>query len=302
MAFIADSLKKALKEKKPLRALDESKSTPAPSFASPDPLKSDASSSPFKIEKDVLAPSNTTQKAFDILPVRVSHFDDLLEDKGIERGQTVLISGGAGTGKTTFCMQSLYFGALKGEKGVYISFEEDPVNIRYHMKKNFGWDLEELEKKGLMAIVKFDPTKIARQVEEVLVKEAGMLRIKVKEMVLPLKPDRIAIDSLSALSIEFESEKSYRKYVKELFHILQDYASVNYVISETEQNPRVYSRTGVEEFLGDGVVVFYNLKVAGIRKNALEILKLRFGKHVKEMVPFAITENGFEIFFREKTL
>ncbi|MFH0954826.1 MAG: ATPase domain-containing protein [Candidatus Micrarchaeota archaeon] len=239
---------------------------------------------------------------FEILPIRVNRFDELLEDGGIERGMTVLISGGAGTGKTTFCMQSIYYGALKGEKGVYISFEEEPDNIRYHMKKNFGWNLEELEKKGLVAIIKFDPTKIARQVEEVLVKEAGMLRIKVKEMVLPIKPDRIAVDSLSALAIEFENEKSYRKYIKELFHTLQDYNSINLVISETEQNPRTYSRTGVEEFLGDGVIVLYNLKVAGIRKNALEILKLRSGKHVKEMVPYALTEKGFEIFFRERTI
>ncbi|MBU1930453.1 hypothetical protein KJ972_03025 [Candidatus Micrarchaeota archaeon] len=240
-------------------------------------------------------------KRFELLPIRVSNFDNLLEDHGVERGMNILVSGGAGTGKTTLAMQSIYFGALAGEKGVYISFEEDPEKIKYHMKKNFGWDFYELEKKGLVSIVKFDPAKIARQVEEVLVKEAGMLRIKVKEMELPIVPDRIAIDSISALAIEFESEKSYRKYVKEMFHMLQAYNSVNLIISETEQNPKTYSRTGVEEFVGDGVIVLYNLKIAGVRKNALEILKMRSGKHSKEMVPYSINEKGIEIFFKEKT-
>ncbi len=248
-----------------------------------------------------LEPEKKTQsKQFEILPVRVDKFDYLLRDGGIERSMTILVSGGAGTGKTTFCMQMLYASALKGEKGVYISFEEDPENIKYHMKKNYGWDFSELEKKGLVAIIKFDPIKIARQVEEVLVKESGMLRIKIQDLVLPISPDRICIDSLSALAIEFESDKNFRKYVKELFIMLQKYNSLNFVISETEQNPQIYSRSGVEEFLGDGVVVLYNLKIAGIRKNALEILKMRSGGHTKEMIPYAITENGIEINTKQK--
>lgn len=291
MSSIAESLKKKLlKDKSPAKPMAASNAETANTAASQNNSLT------------AMPPKKNPGHLFEILPVRVNRFDDLLEDGGIERGMTVLVSGGAGTGKTTFCMQSLYFGALKGEKGVYISFEEEPENIKYHMKKNFGWDFEPLEKKGLLAIIKIDPTKLARQVEEGFAKEAGILRIEVKKMELPIKPDRIAVDSLSALAIEFESEKIYRKYIKELFHELQEYNSLNLVISETEQNPRTYSRTGVEEFLGDGVIVLYNLKVAGIRKNALEILKLRSGKHVKEMVPYALTENGFEIFFREKTL
>ena len=285
MATISSALKNAFSQKQtPFSPSDESGDVLAQAMITAQPKTS------------------TPKNRFEIMPVRVDKFDALLNDKGIERGLTVLISGGAGTGKTTFAMQSIYYGALAGEKGVYISFEEEPENIKHHMKKNFGWDFYELEKKGLVAIVKFDPGKIARQVEEVLVKEAGMLRIKVREMELPITPDRIALDSLSALAIEFENEKSYRKYVKELFHMLQNYNSLNFIISETEQNPRVYSRTGVEEFLGDGVIVLYNLKIAGIRKNALEILKLRSGKHVKEMVPYALTSKGFEIFFKEKSM
>ena len=246
------------------------------------------------------SPANGKKK-FEIMPVRVNRFDDLLNDGGIERSMTILISGGAGTGKTTFCMQSLYFNALKGKKGVYISFEEDPDNIKHHMKKNYGWDFFELEKKGLVAIIKFDPVLIARQVEEILVKESGMLRIKIQDFAMPIKPDLIGIDSLSAMSIEFDNEKNFRKYVKELFNVLEKYNSLNFVIAETEQNPQVYSRSGVEEFLGDGVIVLYNMKIAGVRKNALEILKLRSGQHVKEMVPYALTEKGVEIFYKTNT-
>lgn len=236
-----------------------------------------------------------TKKIIEVLPTRVDGFDLLLADNGLERGTTTLLAGGAGTGKTTFCMQSLYFGALHGEKGVYISFEEDPTKIKAHMKKNFGWDFDKLEKEGLFAVIKLDPAKIARQVEGLLASESGLLKIEVEKLKLPLQPDRIAIDSLSALSIAFKSEDSYRKYIKELFELLEEYNSVNYAIDETEQDPKIYSRTGVEEFLADAVVVLYNIREDGKRRNALEILKLRSGKHIKGMVPFRIADSGFEV-------
>ena len=225
--------------------------------------KKDAPIGPAKMEplesmaEETIADETPNKKKFDLLPMRVDKFDELLEDHGVERGATLLLSGGAGTGKTTFCMQSLYYGALNGEKSLYISFEEDPKSIKYHMKKNYGWDFDKLEELGLFSIIHLDPGIVARQVEEWLAKEKGILRIPLKDMEFPLIPDRVCVDSLSALSIEFENDKDYRKYITQLFHLFHKYNSINLVISETEQAPTMYSRSGVEEFLVDGVIVFY---------------------------------------------
>ncbi len=238
--------------------------------------------------------------SLEVLPVRVHDFDKLVKDKGIERGSTVLISGGAGTGKTTFVMQSLYFGALAGERCIFISFEEEPEKIKAHMLKNFGWDFYELEKKGQVAIIKLDPIKVARAVEEQVAEKAGILRIQFRRLDLPFVPDKLGLDSLSALSIAFETEENYRKYIRQLFESLEEYDSVNYAITETEQNPTIYSRTGVEEFLADTVIVLYNMKIDGERENALEILKMRSSGHEKRMVPYVITKNGIEIFITKK--
>ncbi|MBU0661832.1 MAG: ATPase domain-containing protein [Candidatus Diapherotrites archaeon] len=234
-------------------------------------------------------------KYVEILPTDVHKFDDLIVDKGFERGSTVLISGGAGTGKTTFALQSLYHRANKGERGIFISFEEEPEKIMMHMKKNYGWDFEELRKKKLVDVIKFDPTKIARSVEESILSRTGALRIDFRQLELPFLPDRVVVDSLSALSIAFEDEEYYRKYIRLLFEALESLGSINFVITETEQDPEVYSRTGVEEFLADGVIVLYNMKVNRKRENALEILKLRSSKHEKRMVPYTITSKGIDI-------
>ena len=261
--------------------------------------KGEADNSDY-LESEMIKPNKSVELPFEVLPVRVSDFDRLLEDGGFERGSTNLISGGCGTGKTTFGLQSLYYGALNGEHGIFISFEEEPYKIKKHMKKNFGWDFYELEKKGLVAIVKFDPTKIARSVEGSIAQRTGGLRIKFRKMELPFVPDRIVIDSLSALSIGFEEEENYRKYLRELFESLEDNNSVNLVIGETEQDPQLYSRTGVEEFLADGVVVLYNMKINKKRENALEILKLRSSAHEKRMVPYMITKKGIELMYGKK--
>ena len=242
-----------------------------------------------------LKPKEASRAPIETLPTRVSNFDKLVKDGGLERGSTALVTGGCGTGKTTFCMQSIYNGALAGEKGIFISFEEEPHKIKKHMVKNYGWDIDALERQGLVAVVKFDPTKIARSVEGRLAEKTGSLRIKFRKMELPFVPDRITIDSLSALSIGFEAEENYRKYLRELFETLEYNNSVNLDIGETEQAPRLYSRTGVEEFLADAVVVLYNMKVEKRRENALEILKMRSCAHEKRMVPYKFGPKGIEI-------
>lgn len=241
------------------------------------------------------------QKAhYSILPSKVSCLDDFIARKGFERGSTILISGGAGTGKTTFALQSIYNGAVNGERGIYISFEEQPEKIKLHMKENFGWDFDELERKGLVSILKVNPLEIARSLEESKLGREGGLMVKLKQIELPFYPDRICLDSLSALSISFEKQESYRVYLRDIFEALEKSNAVSFVLSETEQDPKVYSRTGVEEFLADGVIVLYNINKNGKRLNALEILKLRSSKHKKDIIFYAITPRGIELSKSEK--
>jgi len=68
------------------------------------------------------------------------------------------------------------------------------------------------------------------------------------------------------------------------------------LITETEQIPKVFSKTGVEEFLADGVVVLYNIKRGNIRERAIEILKLRGAEHQKRIVAFEVTREGVIVY------
>jgi len=229
----------------------------------------------------------------EFLPVRVDDFDEKLTAHGIERGSTILVSGGCGTGKSTFCMQSLYHGLMNGEKAVYILFEESAEKLKRHMLNNYGWDFEQFEQEEKFAMLKINPFKIARSVEASLLKQRRALLVQVEQLELPFVPDKIAVDSLSSLSVAFMgNSENYRYYIKHMFDSLNQYDSVNYIISETEQDPGIYSRTGIEEFLGDGVIVLYNVKVGTSRKRAMEILKMRCSNHSKSLMPYNLTNKG----------
>ncbi|MFH1789131.1 MAG: ATPase domain-containing protein [Candidatus Altiarchaeota archaeon] len=250
-----------------------------------------------------------------VMPVRVSAFDKLINQGGIERGNTILLVGGCGSGKTIFSMQSLYNACLAGEKVVYFTLEESDEKIRRHMKKNFGWDIEEQEAKGLFYLKKIDPYELVKEIEltlveyrrkdsvslaEILNTHPEISLIDAKGIELPFHPDRIVIDSVSALYSAFSDKDSYRVCMQLLISALNAHNSVNLIILETEQEPDRYSTFGSEEFIVDGVVTLYNLRRGQLRRRAIEIVKLRHSGHVTDMVPYRIGPEGFTIMVGEK--
>lgn len=164
---------------------------------------------------------------------------------------------------------------------------------------DFGWNAIDLIKKGTLKIMRMNPFDVTRNVDAMLAKQKGELLIDIDPVLLPddYEPDLIALDSLTAIASAFTSkDESYRIYIEQLFRFLERIGSTNFLITETEQMPKVFSTTGVEEFLADGVFVLYSIKHGNIRENAMEILKLRGAAHEKRIVAMQITENGVMIY------
>jgi KaiC/GvpD/RAD55 family RecA-like ATPase len=224
----------------------------------------------------------------------IQGFDELLP-QGIPKRSSILLSGGPGTGKTTFCLQILGNAAKEGENCLYLTFEEEVVNLRRHMK-NYGFDPIKLEKDGRLMFKKMRPFDLSRSVEALLAKANGELTIDLDEIegIIPkgFRPDRIILDSLSAVGAAFAGkEEGYRVYIEQLFDLFKNIGATSFLITENEQSTNKYSRSGIEEFLADGVIVMYNIRNKNIRSNALEILKLRGTSHQKKIVPFKMISN-----------
>jgi len=67
------------------------------------------------------------------------------------------------------------------------------------------------------------------------------------------------------------------------------------MITESTNAPHQFSNTGVEEFLADGIFVFYNFQGVKKRTRGAEIYKLRGAAHSQKIVPMEITSNGILI-------
>ncbi len=224
----------------------------------------------------------------------ISGFDELFE-RGIPKGKTVLIAGGPGTGKTIFCLQMLANACGNGEKCIYLSLEESEQNLIEHMK-DFGWNPEAWIKKGNLSIKRLNPYELSRSTEALLAKAKGELVIELESIpgMIPkgFKPDRIVVDSLTAMASAYSGkEDTYRIYMQQFFRLLEKTGANSFLIEETDQMSTMLSKSGDEEFLADGVFVMYNIRQGDVRINAIEVLKLRGAKHNKKLVPFII-ESG----------
>lgn len=229
----------------------------------------------------------------------IDGFDELTYGNGVPKGANILVSGGPGTGKTIFCLQLLYNAAKSGHKALYITLEEPLERLRVHMRQ-FGWKIDALEEKGLFVMKRIEPFSIARAVEAQYARVSGkLMEMKGVPKVIPdgLNPYLVAVDSITALESAFTVKpESYRIYIEQLFRLFEETGATTFLITETEDAPMKYSRTGMEEFLADGVIVLYNSKVRDTRVRAIELLKLRGAKHMSKLVPLHITDKGIEIF------
>jgi len=249
---------------------------------------------------------NKAKKAKKYVLTGVSGFDELFEN-GIPKGSNVLVAGGAGSGKTIFCLQTLQYHVSRGEKCFYMSFEESEKRLMEHME-DFGWNSEKLLASGNLKIKRFLPSDIHYLSEKgnedaMFAKEEDSQLLQLEPVTLEegFEPDFVVVDSLTAIASAFMGKGgSYRFYAERLFRFFEKMGSTNYFITETKQIPETFSQTGVEEFLADGVIVLYNIKRENVRERAIEVLKMRGTKHQERIVAMKISDNGMVVYPKQE--
>ena len=81
----------------------------------------------------------------------VAGLDRVIEG-GFPKGRSILVTGEPGTGKTIFALQFLVDGLRRGERGIYVAADEDPIDI-LEQAASMGWDLEKYTETKELAIL-----------------------------------------------------------------------------------------------------------------------------------------------------
>ncbi len=201
---------------------------------------------------------------------------DELTGGGFPKGDSIILSGSVGSGKTIFALQFLL---KSGEPSIYVSFEHDVETIK-EIAKEFGWYIED---ESLFRILKYDPFKI----EDIL----DIIHDNITEM----KAQRIVIDSLSSLALHIKDESDIRAFILRLDRILRNSECTALLISEIPQGQQGVSKFGIEEFVADDVIVLRKKLVGDEYKRYIEITKIRSSAHSLKLHPYTIDSSGFRI-------
>jgi circadian clock protein KaiC len=216
----------------------------------------------------------------------ISKLDDLLGD-GIPTGSSLLISGVAGTGKTVLLLEFIYRGALRGEKGVFFSFEETEPRLRA-AARGLGWDLDREIDRGMIEIV-FIPQ------PEIMV-EGDLVRIA--ERIKRHGASRVAVDSISVFLHKIGDPQVAREKVFHLASVVQNTSAVGFFSSDVRYGDDAISRFGIEETVVDGVIVLSAPEEGLERHRFIEIYKLRNTAHLAGRHSLQIAPGGVRIFPR----
>jgi circadian clock protein KaiC len=221
------------------------------------------------------------------VPTGIAGLDEMLEG-GFPRGHVVLVTGLPGTGKTCFGLQFLLAGAQRGERGVFLSLEEDVPEL-LETARQFGWGADAAVEQGLLKVVRLDP----RETRQSLHRVQGELG---KELTA-LAPKRIVVDSVSLLNMLSDDEPSRRETLFALAGACRAAGATTVLTAEADPLHPSISRDGLSEYVADGVVVLgYSSGVDGHRVGlSLRVLKMRRTTHARTVQPYVIGPTGLAV-------
>ncbi len=227
----------------------------------------------------------------------ISGLDSLIAG-GIVKGDSVLISGAPGTGKSILGMQYLYNGAIEeDDPGLYISFEETTDRIKQHFRA-LNWDIDKLDKESKLSIVSLEPVKSegtyrAKHLDEFMF-NFRTIETVIEHAVETIGAKRVVIDSLSALTSFAHSSFEMREVVLYLKDLLNSHGCTSLFLTQTQKENAAHAI--YEETLVDGIIYLYYQKKDLKRVRSLEVIKMRDTEHYEGMYSLKISKKGIEVF------
>ncbi len=232
----------------------------------------------------IVIPLSAMQLSMKSSTVRISSGNASLDEMcggGLFRDSVSLVSGATGTGKTLTVAQFLHGGSRDGERCLLLAFEESRDQL-FRNATGWGFDFEQMEKDGLLRVVCDYPD--VSGLEDWLV--------TIQATIKDFKPQRVALDSLSALE-HVGSSKAFREFVIGLTSFIKHEEITGLFTSTTGSLMGGDSITESHiSTLTDSIILLRYVEMFGEMKRGLTVLKMRGSWHDKAIREFTIDKGG----------
>jgi circadian clock protein KaiC len=222
----------------------------------------------------------------EIIPTGVKGLDEMFFGGGFYRGSNILVSGTAGTAKTTLASCFAYEQCKRGERVIYFAFEESPDQLIRNMK-SIGMNLETFVKKGLLLIQATRPSLNGLELH----------LLTLRKLIKEFRPTTVVMDPISNL-ISVGSSHEVRSMLVRLIDMLK-INNITALFTSLSQQTESGMRPDLAEesvsSLVDTWITVRDIEGVGERNRGIYIIKARGMAHSNQVREFVITNKGIEL-------
>jgi len=227
-----------------------------------------------------------------VLSIGIPELDKMMGG-GIWEGDSVLVAGPSGTGKSVLATQFLAEGLRKGEAGIAAIFEERPEGYAARAG-TFGLDLEKPQQRGMLEMLYLRPLDLS--VDETMQ--------EILDAVQRINAKRLVIDSL--VGFEMALAPGFRTDFREsLYRMIGALTGAGVTIFTTVEVEDTFTEMSFSHytisFLTDDIIRLRYAEIEGQLRKIIVVVKMRGGNHSKDIREYVISDKGLVVISPRKT-
>jgi circadian clock protein KaiC len=207
----------------------------------------------------------------------------MLGGKGYYRGSTILVSGMAGTGKTSLAATFCHAACQRGERCLYFAMEESRDQIIRNMR-SIGIDLEPWAKKGLLHLQAARPTTLGLEMHLAVIYKL-IDRFQPKVVILDPITNLVTIGSKGDVKLWLTRLIDFLK-VKQITALLTNLSHASNLLEQTD--------IAISSLM-DTWLLLADVEMAGERNRSMYILKSRGMAHSNQVREFLLSDHGIDL-------
>ncbi|MHA6687250.1 circadian clock protein KaiC [Mesorhizobium sp. A556] len=213
----------------------------------------------------------------------ISDLDAMLSGGGFHRGSSILISGVAGSGKSSAAASFIDASCQRGEKALYFSFEESALQTARNMR-SIGIDLQRWMKNDLLRYVAARPTLYGLEMH---------LAIMVREVV-KFQPKLVVLDPVSAFVAPNDTTEVQAMLLRMVDFLKAKGITAVFTHLAHAKGEETQTEAGLSSMM-DAWILLLNRESNGEFNRELYLLKARGMQHSNQVREFAMSEKGIEL-------